>query len=115
MDHTVFFQVTLEGDLGFPALLPVTNLSWFVTKGNINRNPACCKKEIIQGVKIFSTVRALSPMEAHWGRETSSADSTVQVSIKIGHQGIHLPVKQSSYDRHLLVKLTHGLKGFLLQ
>lgn len=47
--------------------------------------------------------------------ETSLADSTVQVSIKIGHQGIYLPVKQSSYDRDLLVKLTHGLKGFLLQ
>lgn len=47
--------------------------------------------------------------------ETSLADSTVQVSIKIGHQGIYLPVKQFSYDRHLLVKLTYGLKGFLLQ
>lgn len=41
----------------------------------------------MQSVKGFGSVRAV---KAGWVTETSSADSTVQMSIKIGHQTVYL-------------------------
>jgi len=52
-------------------------------------------------------------VETGWVTETSSADSIVQVSIKIGHQTIYSLLRSYSdmKNRYLLVKFGHGFKG----